>query len=262
MKHVDFPWRPLGAVLVERGHMTQAQLEDALAEQRRTGRLLGQILVERGYLTNVSLARALADQHGVELRPATDREDAPRPIAATERRQRAWCPLGQVLVETGYLTEPELERALAEHRENPRRRLGEVLVERGYVTGTELARALAKQHGLEFDADQDEELRSQTVVRPVTADEPVYRVHRVAVEALREVRSVVYETTNFLDAADAAFELIEHDDPAAVEIDRDDGHTTETVWTYSAGRADAIAAERSTLAETFGFDPVRWNVGS
>ena len=45
MDQADFPWRPLGLLLVDKGLMTSNELELALAEQRRTGRLLGQILV-------------------------------------------------------------------------------------------------------------------------------------------------------------------------------------------------------------------------
>jgi hypothetical protein len=256
-----FPWRPLGTLLVERGLLASAQLDHALAEQRRTGRLLGQILVERGYLTNISLARALADQHGVELRPAVrEDEPAPRSVASAERPARTWRPLGRVLVEGGYVTEQQLERALAEQREQPGRRLGEVLVDGGYLSGIDLAGALAEQHGLELDSTDRAELRADTVVRPVAPGEPVYRVVRVTFEVGGARRSPVCETTNFLDAADAAFELVERESPEAVEIDKTDGRTTETVWAYSESRAAAASSQQPKLVETFGFDPTRWDV--
>ena len=38
-----FPWRQLGALLADEGLLTPTELELALDEQRRTGRLLGQI---------------------------------------------------------------------------------------------------------------------------------------------------------------------------------------------------------------------------
>src|SRR5712691_560340 len=78
LAHVQFPWRPLGTLLVDEGLLTAAQLELALVEQRRTGRLLGQIVVDRGYVTGLSLARMLSAQHGVELRPTS----APEPNAS------------------------------------------------------------------------------------------------------------------------------------------------------------------------------------
>ena len=53
-----------GAVLVEDGRITPAQLEDALldqAERRRLGRplLLGELLIERSLITEAQLADAL-----------------------------------------------------------------------------------------------------------------------------------------------------------------------------------------------------------
>jgi len=44
-----FPWRQLGTLLADEGLLTETELELALDEQRRTGRLLGQIVVDRGY---------------------------------------------------------------------------------------------------------------------------------------------------------------------------------------------------------------------
>ncbi|MER3455543.1 MAG: type II secretion system protein GspE [candidate division GAL15 bacterium] len=56
----------LGELLLERGLLTAEQLEDALAEQRRTGELLGRILVERGYVSKQALGEVLATQKGYE----------------------------------------------------------------------------------------------------------------------------------------------------------------------------------------------------
>src|SRR3954447_16541006 len=68
-----FPWRQLGALLAEEGLLTETELELALDEQRRTGRLLGQIVVDRGYVSGFSLARVLSAQHGVDLQPPPSR---------------------------------------------------------------------------------------------------------------------------------------------------------------------------------------------
>jgi hypothetical protein len=59
-------WRPLGEVIVERGLVTQDQLEDALLEQRITHKRLGTILVDRGFVSAQDLTDALVDQIGVE----------------------------------------------------------------------------------------------------------------------------------------------------------------------------------------------------
>jgi hypothetical protein len=70
------PWRPLGRVLVDRGAIAEAELENALQIQRESGRRLGEILVERGYVTVQALVSAVIEQHGLE-------EDAPAAVVAT-----------------------------------------------------------------------------------------------------------------------------------------------------------------------------------
>jgi type IV pilus assembly protein PilB len=58
--------RPLlGASLVRRGRLTPEGLEQALAEQERSGLPLGQVLVALGLITTHDLAEALAEQHGL-----------------------------------------------------------------------------------------------------------------------------------------------------------------------------------------------------
>jgi chromosome segregation ATPase len=61
-------WRPLGALLVEKGLLTAEELEDALAAQQTTGKRLGQILVDRGHVSGPALTNALAEQFGIELK--------------------------------------------------------------------------------------------------------------------------------------------------------------------------------------------------
>ena len=56
--------------------------------------------------------------------------------------------LGQLLCEKEYLDEDNLERALAEQKDTPRR-LGEILLDLGFVTQTQLNEALALQAGIE-----------------------------------------------------------------------------------------------------------------
>ncbi len=63
----DMPWRPLGQLLIERGLITEAELEDALDEQALTDKPLGELLVKRGLLSGPDLTQALMEQLGVEL---------------------------------------------------------------------------------------------------------------------------------------------------------------------------------------------------
>ena len=54
--------RPIGQILVEKGEISEADLEAALAEQERSGRRLGEILIEQGRTLWLGLARAIAEQ--------------------------------------------------------------------------------------------------------------------------------------------------------------------------------------------------------
>jgi hypothetical protein len=255
MDSAGFPWRQLGSVLVDEGLLTQAQLEVALAEQRRTGRLLGQILVDFGYLTGSRLARALAAQHGVELRETAVATTGNGAAAAAEDGEPGrWRPLGKLLVENGLVSKADLDEAVSEQRRSSRR-LGEILVERGCLSGSQLARALAMQHGVDFGAAEDFE----TVIAPTTHTEPTYQVWDVVLEPSYQALSVLYASANFLDAVDFAFEYVDEREPKALEIQRANGAKRETLWTYSARRAAALAEERKDLTQTFGFDPVTWD---
>jgi hypothetical protein len=250
---LQFPWRQLGELLVAEELLTVDELEQALAEQTTTGRLLGQIIVSNGYLSAFSLARVLSDQHGVHL---TSKEGAPALLSPVPSEPaQAWRPLGTLLVDLEFLTESQLERALVVQREEGGR-LGEILVTRGLLSGAELAQALAEQHGFELDAQHDVEL--QAVVRPSTPEEPLYKLFEVIFEPGYQRRTPLFESTNFLEAADHAFEFVAEHDPAALEIHRTHGAAQETVWNYSASRAEAVNAERKDLVETFGFDPTAW----
>ncbi len=55
----------LGDLLVEHGVITEAQLEAALATQKKTGKKLGRVLIEQGALTEEQLARFLSEQLGL-----------------------------------------------------------------------------------------------------------------------------------------------------------------------------------------------------
>jgi hypothetical protein len=71
---------PLGKLLVQHGHITESQLDAALARQCETGQRLGQILIASGAVTAFQLAAALAEQQGLlaETRELTNRL-APKP---------------------------------------------------------------------------------------------------------------------------------------------------------------------------------------
>jgi hypothetical protein len=235
-----FPWRPLGSLLVDKGFLTVPELDEALAEQRRTRRLLGQILVARSFLSSFSLSQTLAEQHGVDVRAR-----GAAPASKTAERRTAWRPLGSVLVDMGLLSADGINRALEAQRRRPAARLGEILIERRWLSGLQLLRALAEQHGVGFEG---RDLPVETTILPASSGEPVY--------AVCKSDRVEFRSTNFLEAADFAFELVDTHAPKALEIRKVQGETEETVWTYDA----AASANRADLVETFGFDPMRWNL--
>ena len=59
---------PLGAILVQRGVLTEEQLAFALDEQKRTGEQIGEVIVRLGLALAPSVAQALATQHGSPLK--------------------------------------------------------------------------------------------------------------------------------------------------------------------------------------------------
>jgi len=247
----QFPWRQLGALLVDEELLTPTELELALDEQRRTGRLLGQIVVDRGFLSAFSLARVLSAQHGVDLRQTEEPEPEPEPHLSAV--PTTWQPLGRLLVERGLVSQTQLAEALLEQTGN--RRLGEILVERGAISGGDLARALSEQHGLTPSSLGDD---LEAELKPAPTAEPVYRVYIVTFRQGFQERRVLWEHANFLEAADYAMEYIQDHEPEALEIERVDGEDQETVWTYSESRAAAASLARKDLVDTFGFDPTRW----
>lgn len=264
MDQADFPWRPLGALLVDEGLLVQAELESALAEQQRLGGLLGQILVRRGAVSGGALARVLARQHGVDLRspsPAAESrsEQAPAPAEAPAPAATSpaspWRSLGRLLVDEGLVSDDVLREALAEQQEQPGRRLGEILVEGGHLTGGTLALALAEQHGLDLGAGDGLNDAVETVVVPSLPGQPLYEIREVAHGSAPQAAAVLYTSGNFLEAADFACDYVDRERPVGLEIHRRDGADFETVWTYSQERAAAAASESKKLVETFGFDP-------
>lgn len=135
----------------------------------------------------------------------------------------------------------------------PQRRLGEILVANGDLSAATLAAVLAEQHGIAIE-------------RPLVADEappreptgPSYEVRELDHAGAAHPARSVYVAASLLDAAGFACDYIDREGPAAVEIQRRDGRSSETVWTYSSERAAATASSDRSLVETFGFDPTRW----
>jgi hypothetical protein len=237
-------WPTLGQVLVERGVITQEQLEQGLAVQRSSGGLLGDILTSKGWVTPLSVAAALARQrealqHRGQATPASE------PATA---RSEPWKPLGQILVEKGYITEVELKQALAAQVEQ-RGFIGQILIERGWLTASELVFGLAAQLGLDFATGAGG--RKGTMLR---TDRPP--PHFEVVEAVEGETVVLKKATTFMEAADYVFdEVLWQREPGRLEIVRVDSNR-EIVWSFNPGEAATV--EGDDLLGIFGYPVTQW----
>jgi tetrahydromethanopterin S-methyltransferase subunit G len=144
--------RRIGEIFVDRGLVTAEQLERALELQLQSGDRLGEVLVAHFGVPRLELASVLAEQWSDADRPAAfvspdvpaapaapSLADVEREVEEIDRR-----PLGEIFVQSGFVTAEELERALVAQKETGQR-LGEALVAQGSITRLELASALAEQ---------------------------------------------------------------------------------------------------------------------
>jgi hypothetical protein len=242
-----YPWRPLGQLLVEGGLVAAAELEQALAEQQRSGHRLGEILVACGAISGPELTRALAEQSGIDLTLAPEAEArSPEPVGD---EPQPWRPLGSLLVERDALTEEQLAAALREQRANGRR-LGEILLGHGYVTALDLVAAVIDQHGLERTTEPSDFVSASLASR-------ARETYEVEAEETPGHVAVVFRAGGFLEATDFAFELLAAESPSWMRIFRLRNGEREEVWAYDESRA-AEAAAAPDPVQLYGFDPARW----
>jgi hypothetical protein len=65
----------------------------------------------------------------------------------------AWKPLGEFLVEQGWLTPADLEEAL-EEQERTGRKLGQIVVENGFISVEGLTKVLLEQCGIDMSTEE------------------------------------------------------------------------------------------------------------
>jgi hypothetical protein len=146
-------WRRIGELLVMRGLIAEADVASALREQKRSGRRLGQILVDRGVISAAALDSTLAEQAG-HIEPERGFGAGLRDAIGVQREQSAResephrPPIGQVLRRQGYISDEDINRALAEQARSGKL-IGEILVEQGAVSAPVISRALETQAGVE-----------------------------------------------------------------------------------------------------------------
>jgi hypothetical protein len=174
------------------------------------------------------------------LREIRETHAPPAPALEPVQELPRRLPLGELLIEKGLLKEHDLGLALA-HQRNDGRPLGQILIGMGILSEQDLARTLAEQHG--FDFSMSLRRRLSPVVRqpqPEEAEEaPDPERYLLREPGLAEP---VHVAETFLDAADAAFELIDESDPPALEIVRDRYGELEHLWSYTRAEAAGSAA--------------------
>ncbi|HEX6763365.1 MAG TPA: hypothetical protein VF094_11255 [Gaiellaceae bacterium] len=152
-------FRLIGALIVEKGLITEAQLELALEEQQATGARLGEVLMDQFGVTRADLESALTAQRADSR--SDEETDAVRELARMldewgrneePARKR---PIGEIFVERGFITSGQLEDALEEQKLSGRK-LGEILVSQGRLSRLRLWDALEDQASSFEDAPKDE----------------------------------------------------------------------------------------------------------
>lgn len=91
--------KQLGELLIERGLVTQEQLEKALEVQRAKGGLLGEIMVDMGIVKEEDIAQTLTAQYGFPYLPLSNYEIDPevlRTIPARVAKQYLLIPIDKI----------------------------------------------------------------------------------------------------------------------------------------------------------------------
>ena len=73
--------KQLGEILIERGIISRAQLDEALQSQKENGLLLGETLVTLKHVSEEDIVQALTCQYGFPYLPLTSYEIAPEVLA-------------------------------------------------------------------------------------------------------------------------------------------------------------------------------------
>ena len=157
--------RPIGQILVEKGEISEVDLQAALEEQERTGRRLGEILIEQGRTSWLALARAMAEQVlDIQTQP-TEPEPEAKPSSDPVEVVRAMAEkVANLPPVPDPLPPPQLTPIAPAPSEDPERELARAVAEQvanldsPAVTHTHLLRLTPKTHGME-----DAETRLHTI---------------------------------------------------------------------------------------------------
>ena len=147
------PKSPMGERLIKAGLIYEWQLSQALSLQfslEHAHKKLGTLLVELGYVSREDLETELAEHSpsndaSIKSR-GSDSGEAIKPLLAPEENHK---PLGQILLEKGFVTQTHLQAALEQQAllASEYKPLGDILVLMGHLSEAQLQIALAEQKG-------------------------------------------------------------------------------------------------------------------
>jgi len=112
----------IGDLLVQKGLISEDQLAHAVGEQKKSGIHLSKILTRLGFISEEQMTLVLGEQ-----------------LQASEHKR-----IGELLVEKGYITIEQRDRALEEQK-NTGLRLGKMLMQLGFMTEERLIEILSAQ---------------------------------------------------------------------------------------------------------------------
>ena len=134
VKNVDCK-RLLGKKLVEQQKITVEEVEESFRQQKKDREQKIEEKKERVF-----------PQPGELFTVERKEEKSERP--AGEIKEIKIKPLGEIILEAGYITPKQLEVAVSEQKKQKDRKLGQVLVDLKYVEPTDICVALASQYHL------------------------------------------------------------------------------------------------------------------
>lgn len=119
--------KPIGQTLIDEKGVPAHEVRKALdTQQQLHEQQLGDILVEKKKVEPVEIDKAVISQ------------------------KKKYKQIGEILVETGLISQEDLQQALVEQSRNRTLKLGQVMINMGLVTEEELTSALAKKFNLPF----------------------------------------------------------------------------------------------------------------
>ncbi len=195
----------LGDLLVREQLITEEQVGQALAEQKRSGRKLGRIFIDLGFVTEVQIAKALARQLRVafvELDPRNTRPEVAKLLPEVQARRLRALPVEQTPTgvrvamadPTDLAAYDELTRLLKREVELVVAAESQLLtaIDRSYHN-TEAIAGLAQALTSEISSVQDEFGDLLGLTTATTEDAPVVRLlHSVFEEAIRTRASDIH----------------------------------------------------------------------